>query len=66
MHDCIALILIQTFEVIRLYSVRREHRLLCCGILSHEVVIKSEVNLSRCVLLQVLGELHVAITFLPS
>ena len=53
MHDCVALILIETFEMVGLDSVRGKHRLLCRGILSHEVVVKSEVNLGRCVLLKV-------------
>ena len=71
-HDLLSLASVHALEMVGLDAVRRQHGLLCCGVLSHEVVGVGVSNISGRLKLLVrglrsisialfLGELHVSI-----
>ena len=71
-HDLLSLASVHALEMVGLDAVRRQHGLLCCGVLSHEVVGVGVSNISGSLKLLVsslrsisiallLGKLHVRI-----
>lgn len=60
------LILVKTLEVIRLHTVRSQHRLLSGGVFSHEIMGQSEVNFVGSSFLSSFEISLVVVTFLTS
>jgi hypothetical protein len=64
MQDGVLLLLVQALEMVGLHAVRSQHALLRGGVLGHEVVREGEVDLVVRGVLQVSGQVGVAVALL--
>ena len=63
-HNLLALVSVHSLKVVRLDAMRCQHRLLRCGVLSHEIVVVSVVHIRGCLQLLILGLSSISVALL--